>query len=281
MNNILKTAFISTLLSLVSNLFAQGALTPDIATPTPTMKSLQEIYDRTDDAANAVAREGTEITSLPITISDDGYYYLTQDLVLDTAGVSAITITADRAVVDLRGYTISSTANVNRRCIEVATTAQGTHIKVINGTILGNTTPANFASPRVDSEEGGFDNGITMNINFRGHIELNNLHVSRCGLVGAAVVRGRVLNCSFTYNNGTGLLAYDSTVYDCFSSDNVDNYSFDGSGLYRCLSKSASGIGYDRSGNARVSLLTECISIDDSTDVSGQGGLLVENGNNF
>ncbi len=48
---------------------------------------------------------GTEIKSLPYTISSPGFYYITKDLSC-AAGVHGITITADNVTVDLMGFSL-------------------------------------------------------------------------------------------------------------------------------------------------------------------------------
>src|SRR6476619_6633553 len=76
-----------------SLLLAQGSLVPPGA-PAPTMKTLDQIEPR------------TAITSLPITISNPGSYYLTGN-VTATADGTAITIAADNVTIDLNTFTLS------------------------------------------------------------------------------------------------------------------------------------------------------------------------------
>ena len=90
---------LSTLNSQLSTAFGQGALTPPGA-PAPTMRSLDQIYDRTD-ARTALTN------SEAVTISQPGSYYLTTNITVRSG--DAITIATNGVTLDLNGFTISST----------------------------------------------------------------------------------------------------------------------------------------------------------------------------
>ena len=78
------------ILSLISNAFAQGDLTPPGA-PAPTMKTLAQVEPR------------TPITNMPFTISASGSYYLTANFTAATG----ITIATNHVTVDLCGFTLN------------------------------------------------------------------------------------------------------------------------------------------------------------------------------
>src|SRR5438094_3223557 len=95
-NNLLPVLF--AVFCSLSSILAQGRLTPPGA-PAPTMKSLDQIEAR------------TPISSLPFTIpfnNNSGSYYLTKNLSVSTG--NGIDIQGDNVMVDLNGFTISSTA---------------------------------------------------------------------------------------------------------------------------------------------------------------------------
>lgn len=93
---ILTLAVLANFNSRISDAFAQGALTPPVGAPAPVMKSLSQIEPR------------TPISTLPITITNSGSYYLTTNLTTSTG--SGITIFANNVHLDLNGFTIRCTA---------------------------------------------------------------------------------------------------------------------------------------------------------------------------
>ena len=86
---------------LMAPLAFAGSLTPPGA-PAATMKTLQEVYDKADEAE---AR--TPIASVPYTISQPGSYYLAQDLNLATQDTHGITISASDVTIDLNGFCLT------------------------------------------------------------------------------------------------------------------------------------------------------------------------------
>ncbi len=166
---------------------AQGSLTPPPGVPGPTMRSLQEIYDKaaavetqgaaTQTAVNALRGDArTPITTVPSTISAPGSYYLTGNLAV-TAG-TAITISADNVTLDLNGFTISSTASPVSGA-GVVINGIRKNIRVTNGSIVGTTTVASGVFTT-----GGFSFGLQCNNPAARGIHITNLHVSNVGNVG-------------------------------------------------------------------------------------------------
>src|SRR5215471_20205203 len=98
----IKLAALALLLSTInhqlSTAFAQGNLSPPGA-PAPTMKSLDQI--------DAKLEKRTPISSLPITITQPGAYYLTSSFDLGTAQ-DGIFVSALNVTIDLNGFTIRS-----------------------------------------------------------------------------------------------------------------------------------------------------------------------------
>src|SRR5262245_16864747 len=93
-----RIAAISTLLllSLADVGLAQGPLVPP-GPPGPTFKTLQQVEPR------------TPISSLPITLSQPGSYYLTTNL-QGVAGQHGITISGPRVTLDLMGFELRGVA---------------------------------------------------------------------------------------------------------------------------------------------------------------------------
>jgi parallel beta-helix repeat protein len=112
--------FIALLMITAPRLLAQGALTPS-GPPAPTMFTLSQIEPR------------TPISSVPITITSPGSYYLTGNL---TNGSStAITIEANNVTIDLNGFTLSGKGSSSGDGIEGGSQYQ--QLIVRNGTIQG------------------------------------------------------------------------------------------------------------------------------------------------
>ena len=115
---------------VVSSAFS-GSLTPPGA-PAGTMKTLQEVYDKADEAE---AR--TPISSIPYTISQSGSYYLTQDLGPAAQNTNGITVGASEVTIDLNGFKLEGAG------YSAGTTGTGIYasssllnVAVRNGTIL-------------------------------------------------------------------------------------------------------------------------------------------------
>jgi hypothetical protein len=103
---------------------AQGSLTPPGA-PAPTFKTLQEIEPR------------TPITSAPFIITNSGSYYLTANLTVTNG--NAITIGTNDVTLDLKGFTIRSTA-VSAAGRGVFLGSGVRNVTIQNGVIVGGVT---------------------------------------------------------------------------------------------------------------------------------------------
>jgi len=116
------------LIADLSSVFAQGQLTPT-GTPAPSMKTLAQIEPR------------APISSLPVTLSATGSYYLTKNLSVSSG--NGITITGSGITLDLNGFTISSTSpNPNGTAI-VFSGARNVTVKngfIDSGVTLNGTT---------------------------------------------------------------------------------------------------------------------------------------------
>jgi len=101
--------------------FAQGSLTPPGA-PAPTMKTLQQIEPR------------TPLSSLPVTITSSGSYYIVSNLV-GSAGSDGISIAANNVTIDLCGFALAGPASTSaENGINCGTRS---NIFILHGTING------------------------------------------------------------------------------------------------------------------------------------------------
>ncbi len=130
----------ASLLALPALAFAQGQLTPPSdafsgGAPAPTMKSLDQIEPRTPlhDGAPGV----TQNANGGFTISQPGSYYLTGNVTV--ASGDGIVITGNDVSLDLRGFTIATTAPDAEGC-GILLPGSPAGIAIANGRILGTVT---------------------------------------------------------------------------------------------------------------------------------------------
>jgi len=155
--------FLSTLNPQLSTGFAQGSLTPPGA-PAPTMKTLQQVEPR------------TPISSVPLTITQPGSYYLTANVTVSSG--DAITIVANGVTLDLNGFTISSTAPVaNGSGILISNfNSVLSDIIIYNGHISGSVTNDGFGT----YGGSGFNSGIESSGYAPGNVRVTGISVSGC-----------------------------------------------------------------------------------------------------
>jgi parallel beta-helix repeat protein len=194
------------------SLFAQGPLTPP-GPPAPTMKSLAQIEPR------------TPISSIPITISQPGSYFLTGNLTLPAGdnGANGITIAADNVTIDLGGFTLDGNGKIGANGITISTAHHA--IKIRNG------NAQNWA-------QNGFDLGNSFST------VLENLE-ARNSATGIIVSGGEVSHCIAAFNTSTGLNVSFSNVTDCGADSNPVGFIVTGSTLRGSRASNSSDRGID------------------------------------
>ena len=193
----INTALLATLFVIPYQPFvlAQGTLTPPGA-PAPTMKTLDQI-----EARRPISQPG----SFPILITQPGSYYLTKNLAVSSG--NGIDIDSHGVSVDLRGFTISSSASpFSGTGIRVLGERQ--NIAIQNGHISGTVT----LNGSVYSGS-GFQNGVYQASGsvVRG-ARVSDISIVGCGNIGIYIAETNSLGatverCSVELVGSTGIHA--------------------------------------------------------------------------
>lgn len=170
---------------------AQGSLTPP-GPPTATMLTLSQVEPR------------TPVSSVPITLTQPGSYYLTSNLVCTAS--NAITIAASGVSLDLSGFTISSTVPdaANGGAAVLLDTNLG-DITICNGHIRGGVT-TNGSGVYIGS---GFGYGVFSPSLLNSNVRVTGVSVSGCLFDGISpgLYSTVVESCTVSMAGGSGIVA--------------------------------------------------------------------------
>lgn len=147
-------------------------------------------------STDGVRRSGTPISSLPLTITQPGYYYVTRPL---TGGVSqsGITVQTSNVTIDLNGFTLTGGATPGNGI----TIAGFRNVVIENGAVRG------------------WDTGIDA---FGcGNCRIARVQASSNNNLGMKLAQNStVSDCNISLNTGGGILVQQATVRDCTFSEN-------------------------------------------------------------
>lgn len=149
-------------------------------------------------STDGVRDAGTPITSIPYTITQPGYYYLTRSLTSPGSGQNGITVNAQDVTVNLRGFELIGVGQTGTGLLAAAADAG---LQVAHGSIR------NW--------------GIGVNGSAESWARYSDLRILGNDL-GIAVVSATVEDCTISGNNG-GISAGTSIVRRCQIDDNHGN----------------------------------------------------------
>jgi parallel beta-helix repeat protein len=170
-------------------------------------------------STDGVRLPGTPITSIPITITQPGNYYLTRNLTIAPAE-NGITIASDNVTLDLNGFMLDGN---NVGLTGVVSDTRG--VTVRNGTARRWT-----------------QHGFNLFGFVSQSVILENVHAHQNVLNGIVVTNGSITGCTARENN-LGVQALLSSVTRCTAADNVVGFDVQNSSLSECASSSNSAYG--------------------------------------
>ena len=201
--------FSSLLLGCLGPALGQGPLVPP-GPPGPTMKSLDQVEPR------------IPISSLPITISQPGSYYLTRNL-LGVAGQHGITINGPQVSIDLMGFELRG----------VPGSLSGIHMNPAGSPHIRNGSVVHWGQDGINGANGsgGIIEDLRVFNNGRHGISFNSGSHIRKSIAGTNGEVGIIVNndveiaeCVSTGNGTHGIQAFGRTmVLNCISRLNTNS----------------------------------------------------------
>jgi hypothetical protein len=179
---------------------------------------------------------GTEIKSLPYTITKSGLYYITKNL---TSASTGITVNSDNVFLNLNGYTIKGPGTGGGYGIF----AQDRYnISIVNGIVrdfglsgilLSNSSQSDIRAPHRIK-------GIQASHNGQAGIVGWSSTVIDCtsnynGWQGIFVDSGSVLNCTANKNGDVGIKVQSGTIVNCSANDNTTGIAAHSGTIASCI----------------------------------------------
>lgn len=159
-------------------------------------------------STDGVRGPGTPISSIPYTISQPGFYYVTRNLTQGTNGANGIIVSASDVTLDLGGFQLDG-ASIGTNGVFVAFLES-------SGVTIRNGTATNWTND-------GF------NVTTLGGV-LEDVQASNNGQAGIRVDGATVSRCA-AKQNGDGVNAVRSTISNCSLINNIRGATLDSSVL--------------------------------------------------
>jgi hypothetical protein len=147
---------------------------------------------------------GTKITSLPYTILNSGFYYITGTLTYSGTG-NAITVSSDNVTIDLMGFSLT--------CTTVSNSSTGIRLDGRNNVEIRNGTVRGFYTGIYDKYGTGSNFRII-------NVRANDATTAQGVGIYLAGKNNLVKACTASNNGHIGILVNAGTISDCVVCDN-------------------------------------------------------------
>jgi hypothetical protein len=203
--------------------FAQGNLTPPAGSPTPTMKTLDQVEPRTPIDAKHTPGDATNM----FVITQPGSYYLTTNLVA-TGSKNGINILTNDVSIDLKGFSIVGNGVTNTSGITCPTYSQ--NFSVCDGSIRN----WGQAGIYLYSSNSRFEKLKLSNVGQYGIFAAGDTcQIRNCGAIGYSYIgfevgNNGIISESTAYNNNSSigfLTGENSVVTACVAEWGIIGFS--------------------------------------------------------
>lgn len=155
--------------------------------------------------ASGGAAVGTRISSLPYTISNPGFYYLSGNLTYNGSG-NAITVSADNVTIDLMGFSLTNSGTSAANGIYMN---GRTNVEIRNGTVSGFSVGTYSVGILEEGSSGSNHRAVNVRATSNSYgIFLNGIN-------------HLIKSCDGSNNTATGLGSNSGTIADCMASNNA------------------------------------------------------------
>ena len=250
---ILKTAAVAVIaaIMLICTVYA-GDLNPSAPPTAGTMKTLDEVQPA----------EPIDSDDMPMTISESGSYYFTENIHLPAA-ITAITIEANDVTLDMKGFTLSGPGGGSGAGAGIhASDASLTNIVIANGTVrdfrwYGVKLEGTDHRVTAISALGNGSNGISISGSVLSCTARAN------GSSGIVISNGTAEGCTTRANQGYGINASSASVINCIATGNTSpGFNGSQSSFAGCIANGNTSYGFSVSDSS----LRGCSATENGSD---------------
>lgn len=161
-------------------------------------------------STDGVRRSGTPISSLPLTITQPGYYYVTRPL---TGGPfqTGIDVQTSNVTIDLNGFTLTGGATPGNGI----TIAGFRNVVIENGAVRGWDTGIDAfgcGNCRIEGVQASSNHNLGMKLGQNSTVSDCNISLNTLG--GMIVQQATVRDCTFSENTGSAVSVYSQSLIE-------------------------------------------------------------------